>query len=302
MKAKIKLISITVLVAGLLGYIIFAATHYSKQNAGQDCAGMAVSVVDSADIQFISREDIAEFIYNENINPTGKRMDSINLRSIEQRILEIPFVKRAESYKTLDGEVHIDIWQRKPLFRVISGRNQYYVYEKEENEITEDSLLFGKMPTVYRSRHGNNKENRLSKPYYTLIVTGIVRADFLPELYNFVSFLQNDRFWNAMVEQINVTEKKEIELVSKIGSPVIILGNLDTFAAKLEKLRTAYEKGLYRINWEQYVSINLKYKDQIVGVKKEKKEEQQVESRALEADSIRTEQPAGQDSVSVNER
>jgi len=264
MKQKIKIILITLLVGGLLAYIGFAAMYYPQKNAQKLCTEMIVSVKDSAEIQFITKQDIEHFIKNAGLYSVGKAMDSINLRLIEKKLQEIPFVKHSETYKTQGGALQIDVWQREPLFRVISGNRQYYVYTKDKKEIKQGALPFGTMPTVYRG----GRENSLSKPFYTLIVTADVRQDFLPDLYDFVLFLRENPFWNALVEQINVTPENEIELVSKIGSPVIVLGKLEDFEEKLDNLKTMYEQGLYKINWEQYSRIVLKYKGQVIGVKK----------------------------------
>ncbi|MDR1699561.1 MAG: hypothetical protein LBR75_07040 [Prevotellaceae bacterium] len=260
MKQNLKIISITLFVVALLAYIAFSAIHYPKKNAEKLCTEMLVSVVDSAEIHFITRADIERFINSENLNPIGKRMDSIDLRKIEQKLQEIPFVKHSESYKTHSGAVRIDVWQRKPLFRVMSDSRQYYVYIKDEDEILEGETPFGTMPTAYK--------NGLSKAFYVPVVTGNINVDFLPDLAEFILFLQGNQFWGALIEQINVTPKREIELVSKIGSPVILLGKLDGYETKLEKLKKMYDQGLTKIDWEQYSRIDLKYDSLVYAVKK----------------------------------
>ncbi len=261
MKQTLKIIAITLCVAGLLAYIGFAAMHYPKKNEEKLCTGMIVSVMDSAEIHFIAKADIDSFINREKLNPVGKRMDSIDLTGIEKSIVaSIRFIKRAESYKTHSGAVHIDVWQRKPVFRVMSGSRQYYVYLKDEKELAENETPFDTMSVSYKG---------LSKAFNVPVATGYIPQDFLTELGEFILFLQGNSLWCELIKQINVTPKREIELVSKIGSPVILLGKLDGYEAKLKKLQTVYEQGLRKIDWEQYSRIDLRYRDLIYGVKKD---------------------------------
>jgi len=288
MKEKLRIISITLLIGGLLAYIGFAAMYYPQKNAEKHCTAMRVSVMDSAQIQFITRADIEQFIKYAGLCCVGKRMDSIDLRQIEKKLQEIPFVKRSETYKTHSGVLRIDVWQRKPLFRVMSGSRQFYVYIKDKSEVKEGELPFGTMPTVYRSVHSNNRENSLSKPFFVPIATGHISQDFLPDLFDFMLFLQENLFWKPLIEQVNVTAKQEIELVSKIGSPIIILGRLNDFEIKLEKLKIMYEQGLHKINWEQYSHINLKYKDQVIGVKKTLRDAQRPAAEASVSEHSQT--------------
>jgi len=53
-------------------------------------------------------------------------------------------------------------------------------------------------------------------------------------LYKFGVFLQNDKFWNAQIEQINVTPTREIELVPRVGDHVVFLGKIDNFEENLD--------------------------------------------------------------------
>ena len=53
-------------------------------------------------------------------------------------------------------------------------------------------------------------------------------------------------------------------MVPRIGPHIIILGSIDNYEAKFEKLWLFYTEGLKNVGWNQYLKINLKYKDQIV--------------------------------------
>ena len=56
--------------------------------------------------------------------------------------------------------------------------------------------------------------------------------------------MQNNKFWEAQIEQIHVLSDKDVELVPRVGDHIIYLGKLDGFERKLERMKAFYEKGL----------------------------------------------------------
>lgn len=61
---------------------------------------------------------------------------------------------------------------------------------------------------------------------------------------------------------------KEVELIPRVGRFRIVLGSLDDFEEKLNKLRLFYDQAIPKVGWDKYSVIDLKYKNQIVCTKK----------------------------------
>ncbi|MFI5164728.1 MAG: cell division protein FtsQ, partial [Bacteroidia bacterium] len=89
----------------------------------------------------------------------------------------------------------------------------------------------------------------------------------LDDLYSMSRFILADEFWSAHVEQIYVNKNQEIELVPKVGNHKIIFGNTDEMPEKFWKLKTFYKEGLNYTGWENYDTLNLKFKNQVVCTK-----------------------------------
>lgn len=87
-------------------------------------------------------------------------------------------------------------------------------------------------------------------------------------LFDFAEYINNDPFWNNQIEQININDKLKVELVPRVGEQIIIMGDLTRYKQKLEKLKKLYLYGLNEMGWNQYKTINLEYKDQVVCTKK----------------------------------
>jgi cell division protein FtsQ len=99
------------------------------------------------------------------------------------------------------------------------------------------------------------------------IVTGEVNKDFIKgDLFDFITYVRKNQFWDAQIEQINICHQKNVELIPRVGNHTIKLGTLDDYETKLNKLKTFY-KNLHNIGWNQYHIINLEYKNQVVCTK-----------------------------------
>ncbi len=133
------------------------------------------------------------------------------------------------------------------MFRVISSKNENYYVDIEKTILPISSDFAAHVP----------------------IVTGHVNKSFATdELFNFIVFLQQDKFWKDQVQQINVVGKNEIELIPSLGNHIIILGTLENYQQKMNKLMKLYQDGLNVFGWNQYSTINLAYKNQIICTKK----------------------------------
>ena len=111
----------------------------------------------------------------------------------------------------------------------------------------------------------------LSRKYTSRVVvaTGNISRKFACNgLYPFIMTLRNDEFWDALVEQIVVEKGNEVVLIPKVGNFRIVLGTLDDMNEKLENLRLFLREGIVLKGWNVYKEINLKFKNQIVCVKR----------------------------------
>ena len=113
---------------------------------------------------------------------------------------------------------------------------------------------------MYKRQAEREKQKKLRKSY----------EDFL-KLLNFVVLVEKDDFWRSEIVQIVVAKgpdgAPEIELVPRTGSHTVIFGSPDDAEEKLAKLLTFYRRGLRNIGWEEYRTINVKYKEQVVCTK-----------------------------------
>ena len=227
----VRILSI-ILTVILSCYIAFSYVLFHKERNEYLCQGVEIIVRDSLDKQFVNESD--------------KKLSAINTDSIEKHLIKNEMISEAEVYKTPSGKIKLEVTQKMPILRVMSANGAYYVDNKGTT-----------MP--------------ISQRYvaHVPIATGYMEKEFAEnELYEFALFLQDNEFWNNQIEQICVFPNKEVELIPRVGRFRIVLGSLDDFEEKLNKLRLFYDQAIPKVGWDKYSVIDLKYKNQIVCTKK----------------------------------
>ena len=159
-------------------------------------------------------------------------------------------IDEAECYKTPSGKVCVEVTQRIPILRVMSSNGQNYYLDNKGTVMPPEAKCVA----------------------HRVIVTGNVEKSFaMKDLYKFGVFLHNNKFWDALIEQIHVLPDRNIELVPRVGDHLVYLGKLDNFEDKLARLKEFYKKGLNQVGWNKYSRINLEFSNQIICTKRENK-------------------------------
>ena len=232
----------------LAGYLLFSIFYFQEKPKDGLCSNFEVEVKGKAsEEQFIDTDDIKKYVKEKGLDPTGKQIKEINTNAIEETILTNQLIKKADVFVTNNGAIKASIEVRKPILRVINNSGENYYIDNDGN----------KMP--------------LSKRFtaYLPIATGNIKEDFAKaDLYKFALFLQDNKFWNAQIEQIVVLSNQNIKLIPRVGDHQIVLGNLEGYEEKLEKLLAFYENGLNETGWNKYSTINLKFDKQVVCTKR----------------------------------
>jgi cell division protein FtsQ len=251
------------LVAGLIVCLGFAA---DKQK-NTVCTKLDIYIDNRNGDMFINNADVLRILDDQTGSPLGKKANQISLPRMEAAVESNPHVQNAEVWMDLNGNVSIKIKQKKAVLRIINrGGESFYLDENgfimplseiytapvpvATGEITETAQLFG-----YRSMNISANEK-------------IASVTVLDDLFRLVEFIEKDTFWTAQIQQIVVNEKSEISLVPTMGNHLIQFGKVEDVEEKFQKLMHFYLEGLNKTGWNNYGVINLKFKNQVVCVKK----------------------------------
>ena len=234
-----------ILSVSLFVYLIIVLTFVSAKLGEVKCKGVQVVVDDTGENAFIDEDDVLQLIKRNYGELKNVNVVDIDKDSMECVLVRNSVIKSAQVYYSLDGYFHVEITQRKPVLRVMSGEG-YYV--GEDGKVMP---LSGK----YTSR--------------VVVATGNISRNFACNgLYPFVMGLKNDGFWDALIEQIVVANGNEVILIPKVGNFRIVVGELENVEKKMENLRLFLQEGIALKGWNVYKEINLKFENQIVCIKR----------------------------------
>lgn len=241
---KFLIILVTLLV---IGYLIFSVSYFRDSSRERICERFEVVIKDSSRTRFVVTRDVVDLVKRHDLYPVGRKFGEINTLAIRDIILTNRLVESAEVFTTADGSIVASIRQREPVLRIISdGKGSFYV--DKNRRIMPVSSHFA---------------------VYVPIASGAIDEAFAQnELYDFAMFLHHNPHWDAWIEQIVVHKNHEVELIPRLGDFKIMMGTLEDYPAKLDKLALFMEKGLNVVGWNRYTEINLKYEHQVVGKKR----------------------------------
>ncbi len=198
-----------ILSVSLFVYLIIVLTFVSAKLGEVKCKGVQVVVDDTGENAFIDEDDVLQLIKRNYGELKNVNVVDIDKDSMECVLVRNSVIKSAQVYYSLDGYFHVEITQRKPVLRVMSGEG-YYV--DEDGKVMP---LSGK----YTSR--------------VVVATGNISRNFACNgLYPFVMGLKNDGFWDALIEQIVVANGNEVILIPKVGNFRIVVGELENVEKK----------------------------------------------------------------------
>mgnify|MGYP000852956926 FL=1 len=244
----LKRILLSIVMLIIIAYLGVAVTAFNRKPANQVCRDMELIIKDTIYAGFVTKNEVAGILQKKGIYPVGKKLERVYTKTLERELNKHPLIDETECYKTPSGKICIEVKQRIPILRIMSNNGENYYVDKKGTIMPPEAKCVARRT----------------------IVTGNVEKSFaMRDLYKFGVFLQNNPFWDALIEQIHVLPGNDIEFVPRIGDHIVYLGKLENFESKLDRLKTFYEKGLNQVGWNKYSRISLEFNNQIICTKRE---------------------------------
>ena len=245
MSHKARNIVFSVLAAVGIVYGLVAGVWTSRQPANAPCAHVYIEVQDSIARRFVTADDLQTYLSRAGFEFRGKPMDEIDCAAIEQCLLHHDLIRTAECYKSPRNIVHVKVTQRIPVIYVVANDGCYYV--DSDRKI---------MPL------------RASVKVNVLTLEGAVsRRAATEEYFDMAQWLAHDDYWSTRIQRVQVNSPRHIVLTQR-GMPArILLGELDGYPQKMNKLQELYTHGFDLIGYPDYSEYDLRFAGQVVGRK-----------------------------------
>ena len=231
-KFRILKILITVIIFGFL--LSFSLKRFNNKSMEK----VSVNLIQTKHpVYFIDEKDIKEIVKKSN---PERRIGDINIPELEKKLNKLPAVDSANVFLNLNGNLHLDIKQRVPAFRLNKNGNDFYV-------------------------DGKGTEFPISKNYSfpCMLVTGDVEKSEYIKLAELVDKIDRDEFSKKYFIGIS-KEKENYNLLTSQGNYKVEIGDLENINLKVKGFKTFVEKHLVYQEPEKYTKISVKYDNQIV--------------------------------------
>ena len=245
----------------VIAYFFVALSFVSERRREQVCTTMNIIIRDSVSSHFVTAEAISRMVDNQTQKLAGNLFDSISAVKIERQLCAYAPIHNAEVYKTINGTVHVIITQRTPVVRIINRNGESFYLDQFGDALKQS----GRYSAHVLVANGHiDKRLPAQGGFNVLKDTEQTKKNTLRELYDLAGYINNNKFWNAQIQQIYVNADGDFELIPRVGAHVIVFGRFERADEKFSKLLSLYRNGLNVKGWNEYSIINLKYHGQLV--------------------------------------
>lgn len=245
MKRIGRIIALGLVAAVGTGYLLVAGVWSVTRPNNAPCREVRIAVADSAERRFVDEDELHRCLTKAGIRAAGLPMDSVPCQTIEDCLRQHPMVRTAACYKTPGNAVCVRVTQRIPVLYVVSNDGCYY--------IDSDRKV---MPV------------RASVKVHVPVVEGAVSQRAAATAYfDFAQWLSRDDYWADRIKSMRVNSPKDIVLLQRDTDTRIVLGGLDGYEQKMNKLRILYTKGFDLLGYTDYREYDLRFAGQVVGRK-----------------------------------
>ncbi|QQL48605.1 cell division protein FtsQ/DivIB [Mucilaginibacter ginkgonis] len=253
--------------------VLMSFINFKK--AGVVCKDVKVYIPGSQ--YFIDKQSVDDILGVSNHALIGRKLENINLHDLEQKLKANPFIDHAKIYADMDGIINVEISQRQPILHIMNQFDQDFYVDRNGLKLPLSNNFTARVLAA---------NGYIEEPFGKV---DTLHTPLAKDIYKAADFITKDTLWNAQIAQIYVNQEHEMELIPRVGNQHILIGSADSLKNKMDNLLAFYKQAMPRVGWNTYQVINLKYANQVIGVKKGsmvKIDSTKTANNSIKADSL----------------
>ncbi|MCM1348074.1 MAG: hypothetical protein NC338_01565 [Firmicutes bacterium] len=240
-------LGLTILV---VAYLVVAWFFTAKASQQRLCQGVLITVHDTSEIHFVTPQELSAELGDLPRTALFTPLASINIDSIEHSLNLFDKIERVNVNILNSGKILVDVWPMRPVARIFDSSGHSYYINRAGKRIA-------------------------AAPGYFLDVP-VIRGDFselfpATSLIPLIDFIEADPDWREAISMIDVRSPSDIMLIPVIRGHVINFGDTTDFADKFKRLKLMYSKVMSAKGWDFYKEISVKWRGQVVGIRRNAK-------------------------------
>jgi cell division protein FtsQ len=232
----------------LVGVVLLAFTA----REANPCKGIVITIQELEEGHFVDYAEVQDWVQNW-CSETGEQQSSTEqLNLLEIRLQQHPAISSVQAWQGVNGQLYVEIKQRKPLARIINMRGEHAYLDETGTTFPADFGVPARVMLVTGnlnfSSYGDNTDSN----------------QVLNDIFKWIQPIAGSDFWLPFTEQLHRNSKGEFLLVPKLGKHLVFLGSPDNQSGKLFKLEHFYSNVLGPDGWNEYRFIDARFKHQVV--------------------------------------
>ena len=231
-------------------------------------SGIEIKISGVQNHYFIDKNEVQQIL--EKVN--GKKLahspsGSLNLTSMEMRLLKEDWIKKAELFFDNNRVLQVRITEREPIARIFTVSGTSFYIDSSLSRLPLSEKFSARLPVFT----GFPTEVKVLKKKDSVLLNGIK---------NLSEYINANPFWMAQIDQIDITSQNDFEMIPKLGNQVIRFGDASEYMQKFARLLAFYQKVEQNIGWNKYSVLDVRFKNQVIGVLRDAAE--------IKSDSLKT--------------
>lgn len=262
---KILTVSVWLILAS--GVVVLLVAAMNKKNT-ERINGVEIQISGIQNNYFIDKKEVRKIL--EKVN--GKKLDrapvsSLDLTRMENQLLKNDWIKKAELFFDNNKVLQVKVTEREPIARIFTVSGFSFYIDSSLSRLPLSDKFSARLP-VFTS--------------FPTDVRVLKKKDsaLLKDIKILSEYINAHPFWMAQIDQVDISSPGNFDLIPKLGNQVIRFGDADNYKEKFNKLLAFYKKVETRVGWNKYSVLDIRYKNQVVGVIRDAAE--------IKSDSLKT--------------
>jgi len=257
-----RILVVSLSLAACCGLVVLLVAAISKKKHDV-CEDVVINIKprqnESSTGFFIDEKDVKQLLLkSQNGKIKGQSINSLDLRKLEQKLKDNPWIKNAELYFDNEDVLHVSVVEREPLARIFTSRGNSFYIDEELKQIPLSAKLSERVPVFTNFPDKSRLSDRDSLILNDIRTTAI--------------FILHNPFWMAQVEQVDIAPCTpgdgykcwSFEMIPTIGNHVVRLGHGEEMEKKFHRLMLFYQQVLRKTGFEKYDVIDVQFSGQVV--------------------------------------
>lgn len=218
------------------------------------CKEIKVEIEGAQDHVFVDEKDVLRILKQQGAT-VGSTLASVPLRRLETLLEKDPWIRQADLFFDNNQVLQVKIEESEPLARIFTLQGNSFYIDSSGQRLPLSDKLSARVPVITSFP---SDKNRLSAP----------DSAVLQDVKQIAQYIQKDSFWMEQVAQIDITPQRTYELIPVLGNQVVMLGDATDLDKKFDRLFSFYKQVWAKAGFEKYESIDVRYKGQVVAIRK----------------------------------